>query len=72
MCLLVISTYCLHLSPIHDIDLEGISRKREVSGNLRQLGEEDEDERRAFISTHDLLTGELGCLLFHRISMESI
>ena len=44
----------------------------EVSGNLRQLGEEDEDERRAFISTHNLLTGELGCLLFHRISMESI
>ena len=44
----------------------------EVSGNLRQLGEEDEDERRAFISTHDLLTGELGCLLFHCISMESI
>ena len=50
---------------------------REFQGNIglwepQELGEKDEDERRAFISTHDLLTSESGPLLFHCISMESI
>ena len=37
-CVLVISTYCLHLSHIHGIDLEGISRKRRSLGTSGSLG----------------------------------